>query len=148
MLNSFSRAVPILLIAGALAGAAAVRGQSGRDGARDTDGRQELSAALRGLVPGRASTCLPASIQRTASSRIYGSTILFTASSGLKYRSDTNVPCNTQGGRVDDGILLVSTPLGSTCAGDPARTVDRVTGALTGTCSFGPFVPYRRPPKR
>lgn len=147
-------AIPPVLAAVAVAGGATARGQERADRHRDAQDRradddraaqQAVARELTGLVPGRASSCLPPAITRSAGSRIYGSTIIYRVSSGLKYRSDTNVPCGSRNSGPDTDILVTQTPIGRNCSGDPVRVVDRYTGVLRGVCSFGPFVPYRRP---
>jgi len=136
--------IPFLLAVGAVGGAAVAREQDRRQDRAEAD-RRAVDKALAGLTPGRASSCLAPGVARSASSRIYGSTIIYTVSSGLKYRNDTSVPCGSPGRRPDEDILVTSTPIGQSCSGDPAQVVDRYTGALRGVCSLGPFIPYRRP---
>ena len=143
MRPAFRSVVPLVLTAVALAGGAAARERPQRDEPTPAE-RAGLDRALKGLVPGRASTCLNPSVARSASSHIYGPTIIYTVSSGLKYRTDTGVRCGRRGGP-DTDVLVTNTPIGQNCAGDPVRVVDRTTGALSGVCNFGPFVPYRRP---
>ena len=73
----------------------------------------------------------------------YGPTIVYTLSPRLKYVSETQGGCETIGQRGRNDILVTRTTTGQLCAGDIAQTVDRVSGFFTGSCSFGPFVPYR-----
>jgi len=103
-----------------------------------------LDRALAGLTPGKPSSCLPPASGRSADSRVYGSSIVYTVSPSLKYRSDANTRCGGAADGPDTDVLVTSTPLTRSCAGDPVRLVDRYTGALRGVCSFGPFVPYTR----
>ena len=105
--------------------------------------RAGLERELAGLVPGEPSQCLPVTARRQLSSRGYGSTIVYRVGSGLKYRSDTTGGCERLAGRRD--ILVAQTPLSRPCAGDIATTVDPTSGFQTGSCSFGLFIPYRKP---
>ena len=45
------------------------------------------------------------------------------------------------------GNTLVTKPFGFSgpCAGDIAHVVEPASGMMTGSCTFGEFVPYRRP---
>lgn len=103
---------------------------------------EALATELAGLVPGEPSDCLPAPARTQMSSKGFGSTIVYRVSSDLKYRTDTN-GCEGVGRR--DDILVTQTPIGRTCRGDIAQTIDRTSRFPTGGCSFGSFVPYRRP---
>jgi len=136
--------IPACLSAGALAAGAAARQDAGPEQTSPEE-RAAITRELSGMVAGSSSSCLPPGAARSASSRIYGSTIIYRVSAGLKYRSDTNVRCTRPGGNRDWDILVTSTPIGRSCAGDPVQVIDRNTGALTGVCAFGPFVSYRRP---
>ena len=42
-------------------------------------------------------------------------------------------------------ILVTRTPTTQLCRGDIATTVDSTSRIQTGACSFGDFIPYRRP---
>jgi len=137
----FRLAVPAGLAMLALGAAASARTQ---DDDRDAVQRAAIDKEFRGLVPGKAQNCLSPSVTRSASSRIYGSTIVYQVTSGLKYRSDTRVSCTSSRPGADWDTLVTSTPTGQNCSGDPVQVVDRFTGVLRGVCAFGPFVPYRR----
>ena len=104
--------------------------------------RAGLERELAGLTPGEPSQCLPVTARQQLSSRGYGSTIVYRVGSGLKYRSDTTGGCERL---ARNDILVTRTPLSRPCSGDIATTIDRQTGFQTGSCAFGPFVPYRRP---
>lgn len=145
MRTPFHYLVPALLAAGALAAGAAARQNDARQPMTTPEEQAAIARELKGLVPGPAANCLPSAITRSASSEVYGPTIIYRASSGLKYRSDANTRCGRQGGNRQWDILVTNTPIGQTCSGDPVRLIDRNTGMLTGVCALGEFVPYRRP---
>ena len=101
--------------------------------------QQKLDTALAGRVAGPPTTCLNQFSQRQVSS--YGSTFLYRVNNGTIYRTETNGGC----GDLDRNILVTRTPSGQLCSGDIATTIDRVSRFPTGSCSFGEFVPYRKP---
>lgn len=145
MRTAFRYLVPALLAVGALAAGAAARQNNERQAETTPKERAAIARELKGLVRGQAASCLPAAISRSATSNVYGPTIIYRASSGLKYRSDSSTRCGRQRGNRQWDILVTDTPIGQNCSGDPVRLIDRNTGMLSGVCSFGPFVPYRRP---
>ncbi|WP_448503227.1 hypothetical protein [Sphingomonas sp.] len=122
----------------ALAACAASPAEVQRMADRDDRQRAELDKRLAGFTPGRPVTCIPT--VRMRSTRLYGGTILYEASSNLIYRNDTNAIC----GNGFDDILVTQTPTPQLCAGDIVRTVDRTARVETGGCGLGEFVPYRR----
>jgi hypothetical protein len=102
--------------------------------------QSKLERELRGLVAAGSANCLPSIRQRQA--RAYGATIVYEVSKNLKYRSDTTGGCE---GMERGDILITQSPTGNLCRGDIATTVDPASRFQTGSCSFGDFVPYRRP---
>lgn len=100
--------------------------------------QNDVEQRLAGFTPGNPVACIPS--VRLRSSRNYGGTILYEASSNLIYRNDTNGTC---GNGVDD-ILVTRTPGPQLCSGDIVRTVNRSAQIETGGCGLGMFVPYRR----
>ena len=70
----------------------------------------------------------------------YGPTLLYRVSNSLIYRTDTTGGCAD----LDRNILITRTPTGQTCRGDIATTIDTASRFMTGSCSFGEFVPYRK----
>jgi hypothetical protein len=104
----------------------------------------KLASALRGLVPGETSSCMPPLARTNYQTEAYGKTILYKVDRGLIYRSDTSGGCERI---ARDDILITRQFSGRQCAGDIATTVDRVARFTTGSCSFGPFTVYRRPPR-
>lgn len=116
--------------------------QEERAAAAQADTEAALAVELAGLVPGEPSDCLPGPARTQMTSEGFGSTIVYRVSRDLKYRTEAS-GCEGVGRR--DDILITRTPVGRTCRGDIAQTVDRTTRFPTGSCSFGSFVPYRRP---
>ncbi|WP_242098206.1 MULTISPECIES: hypothetical protein [unclassified Sphingomonas] len=104
--------------------------------------QQKLATALAGLTPGEPTSCIDQIQLRSGSNvQAYGSTLVYTVSPRLKYRTDTAGGCEGVG---NDDILITSTPTTQLCRGDIARTVDRTSRFPNGSCSFGAFIPYRR----
>lgn len=99
----------------------------------------DLAKELAGLTPGRSGTCMPPFPSTQV--KAFGPTIVYVASNGVKYRSDTAGGCE----RIARGdILITRTVTGQLCQGDIATTVDSASRTFTGSCSFGPFVRYSR----
>lgn len=127
----------VLLLAGTAALSADSKDYEARRAAKE---QAELDTALAGLVPGKPQTCLsPRFVNDTQ--RI-GDTILYKRSRTEVYRTDTGGGCF--GLRNGDAIVTRSIN-GDLCRGDIVRTVDLTSRMETGACSFGDFVPYRKP---
>lgn len=124
--------VPILLLAGGVGASAQPQPVADR-------AQVELDRDLRGLTAGKPQDCIRHLEAR--SSRIYGSTVLFKVSSGLVYRNETRGGCTSSGFQT---ALQTDQITNRLCAGDAARTFDPTAGILTGTCTLGQFVPYRK----
>lgn len=125
--------IPILLLAGGVGASAQPRND------RADRAQTELDRDLRGLTAGKPQDCIRHLEAR--SSRIYGSTVLFKVSSGLVYRNETRGGCTSVGMQT---ALQTDQITNRLCAGDAARTFDPTAGLLTGTCTLGQFVPYRK----
>lgn len=128
--------LPVILMAGAATAAAPVEPPMAPMSAKDAAG---LERDLAGLTPGKPQECIRHLDAR--SSRLYGSTVLFKVSSGLVYRNNTRGGCTNSGMQT---ALQTETSGSQLCAGQPARAFDPVAGVLTGTCTLGAFVPYRK----
>lgn len=100
--------------------------------------QQKLDARLAGLTPGKPTSCMPQFGNPQVSS--HGPTLLYRVSNSLIYRTDTTGGCAD----LDRNILITRTPTGQTCRGDIATTIDTASRFMTGSCSFGEFVPYRK----
>jgi len=132
--------VLMLPILAGLAGCAQTPAQTARAAESQAASQTALAKTLAGLTPGKSSSCMP--IGRTSSQvAAYGPTIVYTIDRNLKYRSDTTGGCE---GIARDDILVTKSYTGTLCSGDIAQTVDRTSRFQTGSCSFGPFVPYRK----
>ncbi len=134
------RILSLLLLPALVSGCAQTPAQLQRAEVRDADVQQKLSKALAGLVPGKPESCISQFPQKQSAG--YGATILYRASSRLIYRSDTVGGCEGIG-RGD--ILVTRTSTGQLCRGDIAQTFDQASRFPTGSCSFGDFIPYRKP---
>ncbi|UZK68187.1 hypothetical protein OKW76_08870 [Sphingomonas sp. S1-29] len=127
-----------LLSAIALAGCAATPEEMARSDAADARQMARIEKKLAGYVPGEPQSCVNQSLLR--SSDQYGQTILYQQGTSTYYRNDASPGCRLG----QDDILVTQTPTGQLCRGDIVRTVDRTAGFMTGSCSLGEFVPYRR----
>ncbi|MET4896145.1 hypothetical protein RN629_03100 [Sphingomonadaceae bacterium jetA1] len=124
-----------------LAACAPTAAEQARMAQRSADDQTALARDLRGLVAQKPTQCI--SQYQTQQMRAYGPTIVYTVSPRLKYVSRTQGGCEGVGEGARNDILVTRTSTGQLCAGDIAQTVDRTSGFFTGSCSFGPFVPYR-----
>ena len=135
------RALPMMLLpAMMLVGCTQTQAEVERAQVREADVQQKLAKELAGLVPGKPETCLTQFPQKQSSG--YGATILYRVNNGLVYRSDTVGGCE---GIARGDILVTRTPSGQLCRGDIAQTFDQTSRFPTGSCSFGDFIPYRKP---
>jgi hypothetical protein len=73
------------------------------------------------------------------------STIVFERGGGRYYRTDVGPGCAAL--RPDRAIVTREIAVGI-CEGDPFQVFDTMSRIGYGTCTFGPFVPYRRPPAK
>lgn len=101
--------------------------------------RAALDRELAGLAPGAPQSCLPAFDRREM--KAFGDTLVYRTAGRTRYVTQTT-GCRGIG---EDNILVTRTPTPQLCRGDIATTVDRTSGFQTGGCSFGDFIPYRRP---
>lgn len=136
------RTLPIFLLPAIIltAGCTQTQADVERAAVRDADVQAKLDKQLAGLVPGKPETCISQFPQKQSSG--YGDTILYRVNNGLVYRSDTNGGCS---GIARGDVLVTRTPSGQLCRGDIAQTFDQQSRFPTGSCSFGDFVPYRKP---
>ena len=99
----------------------------------------EVEKALAGRIAGKPQQCLRLSDAQESHS--YDGAILYRVSRNLTFRNDMN-GCPVLG---DDRIPVVRVFNSEICRGDIVNFADRVTGAEYGGCTFGDFVPYRKP---
>ena len=135
------RTLPLLMLPAILLGACTqTQAEVERAQVREAGVQEKLAKELAGLVPGKPESCISQFPQKQSSG--YGATILYRVNSGLVYRSDTVGGCE---GIARGDILVTRTPSGQLCRGDIAQTFDQASRSPTGSCSFGDFVPYRKP---
>lgn len=130
----------LLLVGGATALSADSHGWRAREAAAD---QAKLDKALAGLVPGRPQTCIDP--RRYPDTTRIGDKIVYGDTRHDVYVVDTGGGC-TNGLRRDDAIVTKSIT-GQLCRGDILQTVDLLSHTMSGSCSFGDFVPYRKPGK-
>ena len=131
--------LPALLLIGGTAALSA--DTEGYDAWRDAEQRVKLDKALAGLVPGKAQSCLHQFRDSYITER-YGDTILYRRTRGEVYRVDTGGGCF---GRSRGDAIITRSPTGDLCRGAIVRPEDLVSHMPSGSCSFGDFIPYRRP---
>lgn len=131
--------LPALLLAGSTAALSADTG--GYEARRAAAEQVKLDKALAGLVPGRPQACLYQDRIGYQTER-YGDTILYRKSRSEVYRVDTGGGCF---GLSRGDAIITNTFSNQLCRGDIVRTVDLVSRTPSGSCSFGDFVPYKRP---
>lgn len=107
--------------------------------ARTDRDRAALDQRLAGHVPGAAQRCLD---------RIHMNDIE-THRDTILYKEGRTIWVNRVAGNCaglaqGDRVVTQSLTPGQSCAGDIVRTQATTGGALTGSCVFGEFVPYRR----
>lgn len=128
----------LLLIGGTAALSADTHGYQAR---RAAEAQAGIDKALAGLVPGKPQDCLYQ--DRTGYQTLrFGDTILYKKSRREIYRVDTGGGCFG----LDRGdAIITKTTTNQLCRGDIVQTVDLVAHIQSGSCSFGDFVPYKRP---
>ncbi len=132
--------LPMTALAAATAACTPTPMETARAAASAATQQEKLAKELAGLVPGKPVNCISQFQSQQVSS--YGPTILYKVSGSLIYRSETAGGCGSIG-RGD--ILVTRTSSGQLCSGDIARTINAASRFPTGSCSFGDFVPYRKP---
>ncbi|GGA60943.1 hypothetical protein [Sphingomonas psychrolutea] len=126
-----------LLLGGASALSADTKGYEARQAAQD---KVDLDKQLSGLVAGKPQGCIDP-IRYRESTRV-GDTILYKNGRSDIMRTDTGGGCFG----LRRGDAIVTRTFGSQlCRGDIVRTVDLTSSIPSGSCSFGDFVPYRKP---
>ncbi len=102
---------------------------------------KELAAALDGKVPGKPVNCV-SSLRGTNLRAIGDDTLVYKVNKNLTYRNNLIGSC----AGLSFGDTLVLKVFGSQyCRGDIAQVVNLPSGALTGSCALGDFVPYAAP---
>lgn len=122
----------------ALTGCTATPKEMARSDAADARQLARLEKRLAGYVPGEPQSCVNQSQLRGSDQ--FGQTILYQQGTRTFYRNDTSPGCRLG----QDDILVTQTPTGQLCRGDIVTTIDRTSRFMTGSCSLGEFVPYRR----
>ena len=102
---------------------------------------QELASALAGRTAGEPVSCIP-NYQADRMQIIDDQTILFRNGSAI-YLQRTNGSCNGIGMGSNTLVTRVH-GTNQLCSGDIQQVVNLSTGMNTGSCVFGPFVPYTR----
>ena len=133
------RAMMLMLMLGITACAETPKETAARLTAEDKT-RAALDRELAGLVPGPPQSCVQAIDRREM--KTFGETLVYRGGPG-GVRYVVQAPgCRGVG---DNSFLVTSTPTSQLCRGDIATAVDRTSKFQTGSCSFGDFIPYRKP---
>jgi hypothetical protein len=103
--------------------------------------RNELAEALAGRTPGPAQRCIP-NYRAGQMQVVDDSTILFRDGRTIYLQKPRGGCIGLASGRT-----LVTRKFGTSdvCDGDINRVVDLPSGMESGSCVFGPFVPYTKP---
>jgi len=129
--------LPALLLGSASALSADTKAFDARQAAED---KVALDRQLAGLVPGQPQSCIDPFRYRNTS-RV-GNTILYKNGRNDIMRTDTGGGCFG----LRRGDAFVATTVGTRfCRGDIVRTIDLRNRVPSGACTFGDFVPYRKP---
>ncbi|MEG3176318.1 hypothetical protein U1872_08765 [Sphingomonas sp. RB3P16] len=127
----------MLLLGGTAALSADSKGYAARQAAND---RVELDKQLAGLVPGKPQSCIDP-IRYRDTTRV-GDKILYKNGRNDVMVNDTGGGCFG----LRRGDAIVTKTFGSQlCRGDIVTTVDLPMRIPSGSCSFGDFVPYKKP---
>ncbi len=129
----------LLTMALGLAGCAETPRQAEARLKAETRTNAGLDRELAGLVAGPPQMCLNAQDRREMNG--YGEMLVFHGAGGTRYVTQTT-GCRDVG---TNNILVTRTTGTQLCRGDIATTVDQTSRVQTGACSFGDFIPYRRP---
>jgi hypothetical protein len=104
---------------------------------------QALEKALDGKVAGEKQSCIP-QYRQTNLQVISDQVLLYKVSNRLVYKNEVMGRCSG----LSRGDTLITQSFGAQlCRGDIARVANLMVGTLSGVCSLGDFVPYRRPGK-
>lgn len=133
------RPATLLAVGGALVVASCSTASSQE--ARTPQANKELADALAGYVAGPPQRCIP-TYRADRVQVIDAWTVL--------YRDGRTIYVqNPRGGcpGLGRGETLVTRQIGPAelCDGDLIHTVDLITRMRSGSCTFGPFIPYRKP---
>lgn len=125
-------AVPLLLLATAATGVAAVQQAPQTDQAK-------IARALNGLQPGTPMRCVRS--DQVNEVRGFEGEILYVAGRDKIWRNKTVGSCS---GLARGDIIVTKTFGREYCSGDIVQTRAPVGGMITGSCSLGEFVPYTK----
>jgi hypothetical protein len=129
-------ALPCLFL---LAGCTMSAQESAREQAADARDAARLEKALVGREAGKPESCI--NPMNATNLSIYGETLVY--KDGRTFW--VNKPLGGCFGLKRDDIVVTRSYGSQLCRGDIVRTIDRTGGFPTGACSFGDFVPYRKP---
>jgi hypothetical protein len=109
---------------------------------RSAQGQHELDRLVAGKVAGPPLHCLQ-SYDMQNMVAIDDSTVVYRSSGSRVFVNHMQGYCGGVGG---NAVMVTKSVAGSqTCRGDIATMVDPFTHAMTGSCSFGDFIPYTKP---
>lgn len=131
--------LPLSIAALALSGCALTPAETARAADERATAQTALSKDLAGLSPTETRDCLDP--YQSSSLKAYGSKLVYRVSSKLAYVNETGGGCEG----VERGDILVTKSIsGRLCRGDIATTVQTGSRTLTGSCSLGSFVTWRK----
>jgi hypothetical protein len=132
------RSVSLLLAAAALTSCSTAMAPSPQVSARS---QAQLQQMLAGRVSGPPVSCLPPGRSGDMTS-IAGGTVVFRSGSTY-YVNDMRGSCHN----LNSQYALVTRQYGgsSLCSGEIAQLLDPGARITVGSCTFGDFIPFRRP---
>jgi len=110
--------------------------------ARTPKAEKRLAEAIEGRVPDKPISCMPNYRSATQMEIIDDNTLVFHDGNTVYVQ---NPPGGCRGLGIG-GYTLVMHQFGGpqVCAGDINNLVDLHNGQIGGSCTFGPFIPYRK----
>jgi len=133
-MNKFILSLAVLPLAACAANDAA---PGSRLSERET---REMERLLEGKTAGEPTRCV-ASFDSSRLRALGDNLLVYEANKDLVYLNRLDGSC--QGITRGDTLVMNRTIASQYCRGDIARVVNIPTGATTGSCALGDFVPYR-----
>jgi hypothetical protein len=135
------RGIKLLLLAGML-GSCSTAPQPTM---RSAEGQREYERLIAGKVAGPPVTCLP-SYNSNDMIVIDERTIAYRAGGARTFINHMRGDCDGLGRST--ALVTRSFGSGETCSGDVAQVADLTSRTVVGSCLFGEFIPYTKPPVR
>jgi len=114
---------------------------------RSAKNQQRYEQLIAGKVAGPPMNCLPSYLSADNMTVVDDSTILFNRGgiSGPVYVAHMRTPCTGLSGPGPNALVTRQVGASGLCSGDIGTVQDTMAHITVGSCSFGEFVPYKRP---